>query len=246
MISLSTKPQKVNRWQVASAPCPFPTRTWKPIPHETLLNQVTNCLRRFGYKIEQENHTLTTDGHRYFGVLDFSRKDDDQRDYRLSVGLRNSHDKRFSAGVVAGHRVLVCSNLMFSGVISVGRKHTRFISTDLPGLVRDAISRLADLSRAQDVTIGRYKNTQVSTKQVHDLLVRSVDCGVIPGSWIPKVAQEYRHPSHDEFATSSNLWRLQNAYSEVWRDDSLHRIADRSKRLHQLFNGVPSAGLMAA
>ena len=53
-------------------------------------------------------------------------------DYCWVLGLRNSHDKTFPAGIVAGASVFVCDNLSFSGEIKFARKHTRFIVRDLP------------------------------------------------------------------------------------------------------------------
>jgi hypothetical protein len=51
------------------------------------------------------------------------------------VGIRNSHDKAFAAGIIAGAQVLVCDNLCFSGEILLARKHTGHIHYDLPVMV---------------------------------------------------------------------------------------------------------------
>jgi hypothetical protein len=131
--------------QVAGRPrTPPGTRTWQPIPHTVLLDQVCKWLGRCGYEVTAESHTLTGGGQRYFGVLDVTT-DRDRSDYRATVGVRNANDKRFAAGVVLGNRVLVYSNLMFEGEISLSRKHTRFIRRDLSRLVRDAMRGLAKL-----------------------------------------------------------------------------------------------------
>ncbi len=43
---------------------------------------------------------------------------------RIRKPVRNSHDKTFPAGIVAGTQVPVCDNLSFAGEISLARKHT--------------------------------------------------------------------------------------------------------------------------
>jgi hypothetical protein len=228
----------ITRSDLQQVRTPTGTRTWRPISHSVLLDQVCRWLDRCGYEVVSECHTLTGGGQRYFGVLDVTT-DRDHSDYRGSVGIRNSGDKQFAAGVVLGNRVLVCSNLMFEGEISLSRKHTRFIRRDLSRLVRDAVRGLAELRARQDERIERYRATRLSNQRAHDLLVRSLDHKVIPGSWIPHVLDEWRHPSHEEFAADGRtLWRLVNSFSEVWKRSSPDRIADRSRRLHQLLDAA--------
>jgi len=59
-----------------------------------------------------------------------------------AVGLRNSHDKTFPAGLVAGTRVFVCDILAFSGLIQIRRKHTRFAARDLRQLTARAVGQI--------------------------------------------------------------------------------------------------------
>ena len=228
----------VTRSDLQQVRTPPGTRTWQPIPHRVLLDQVCRWLDRCGYEVTAESHTLTGGGQRFFGVLDITT-DRDHSDYHAAVGIRNANDKRFAAGVVLGNRVLVCSNLMFEGEISLSRKHTRFIRRDLSRLVRDAVRGLAELRTRQDRRIETYRATRLSNQRAHDLLVRSLDHKVIPGSWIPHVLDEWRHPSHEEFAADGRtMWRLVNSFSEVWKRSSPDRIADRSRRLHQLLDAA--------
>lgn len=56
---------------------------------------------------------------------------------RRVLGLRNSPDKMFPAGIVAGASVFVCDNLSFSGVINLARKHPRFIFTSASNRQRE-------------------------------------------------------------------------------------------------------------
>ena len=104
---------RVERSDVKSAHTPSSTRTWQPIAHNKLLETVEDSLSRKGFFITNESHGLSHNGDRYFGLLEI-RSGDEHQDYRSVVGVRNSHDKRFPAGVVLGNCVLVCSNLAFS------------------------------------------------------------------------------------------------------------------------------------
>jgi hypothetical protein len=50
-------------------------------------------------RIVTEAHGLSADGSRYFGLLQVVNGQE-QADYSYVLGLRNSHDKRFPAGLL--------------------------------------------------------------------------------------------------------------------------------------------------
>ena len=88
-------------------------------------------LRPTRMRVISEAHGLSADGLRYFGLMEVANCQQTQ-DYAYVLGLRNSHDKRFPAGLAVGASVFVCDNLSFSGEIKIARKHTRHIVRDLP------------------------------------------------------------------------------------------------------------------
>src|SRR5947208_2493603 len=89
------------REQIAAVATPARTATWVPIPHARLLAGVQECLGRAGLSIVSEAHALTKDGLRYFGLMQVENgKAAD--DFSLVVGVRNSHDQTFPAGLVVG------------------------------------------------------------------------------------------------------------------------------------------------
>jgi hypothetical protein len=102
---------KVERAQLTRIETPEGDRTWCPIPHETLVSEVTGALTRANMRIVTEAHGMSADGLRYFGLLQVANGDEEQ-DYSYVLGLRNSHDKRFPAGLVVGSSVFVCDNLV--------------------------------------------------------------------------------------------------------------------------------------
>src|SRR5262249_48876973 len=122
-LTLHTDARTATREQVALVPTPARTRSWVPIPHARLLDGVQGSLERSGLSVVSEAHGLTSDGTRYFGLLQVARPDADG-DFGLVVGMRNSHDKTFPAGLVVGASVFICDNLSFSGEVKLARKHT--------------------------------------------------------------------------------------------------------------------------
>ena len=108
-----------------------------------------------------EAHGLTHDGARYFGLLQVAGQDA-EGDFGLVVGLRNSHDKVFPAGLVVGALVFVCDNLSFSGEIKLARKHTAHVERDLPQLIDRAVGQLGDLRRTQDTRFSTYRQHELT------------------------------------------------------------------------------------
>ncbi len=221
----------VSRGEVAETPTPRPTATWQPVQHLRLLQTVERALLDRGLAITGQSHGLSHDGKRYFGLLEVESYG---AGVSRVVGLRNAHDMRFAAGIVAGSQVLVCDNLCFAGEIALARKHTNGILRDLPGLALSAVQKLFGYWDDHERRIERYHRVELTDPRVHDLAVRAVDTGVMANSYLPRVLQEWREPRHEEFAPR-NLWSLQNAFTEVFKG-RVDLLPERTMRLHQLLD----------
>src|SRR5258708_6038498 len=117
-LNLHSGGEHVTREALALVPTPACTETWFPIPHSELLGQVTGQLQRSGFSITKEEHALAKAGLRYFGLLQVSNGHN-SNEFALTIGVRNSHDMSFPGGLCVGATVFVCSNLSFSGEITL-------------------------------------------------------------------------------------------------------------------------------
>lgn len=220
--------------EVRQVPTPDPTDSWCPIPHHQLIATVQQSLATTRLRIGTQAHSLTHDGMRYFGLMEIHAQTAGD-DYCWVLGLRNSHDKTFPAGIVAGASVFVCDNLSFSGEIKFARKHTRFIVRDLPQLVSRSIGLLLAKWHDQDKRIRTYKNVTLADPIAHDLIIRAVDVGVCSNRLIPDVLHEWREPRHGAFE-DRNVWSLFNAFTESLKQGSLAELPKRTEALHGLLD----------
>lgn len=230
----------VHRDEVYGVATPSGTDTWYPLPHSGVLTEVESQLQAAGFLITNEGHALSHEGARYFGLLEVTTPGDgggEDRDYSWVVGIRNSHDKTYPAGLVAGSKVFVCDNLAFTGEVKISRKHTRFAARDLRHLTSRAVGQLGDRFHALDRRIDAYRDKQVSDRLAHDTVVRALDCRAIVTSQIPDVLAEWRKPSHEEFATR-DAWSLFNAFTEVSKGINPNTMVNRTQALHGLFDGL--------
>jgi Domain of unknown function (DUF932) len=231
---------KVEREHLAIIPTPARTSTWVPLAHARLLAGVLESLANNHMNVVSEAHGITKDGNRYFGLLQVANGHNAD-DFGLVIGLRNSHDKSFPAGLVIGASVFVCDNLSFSGEVRLARKHTVHVERDLPQLIGRAVGQLGELRHTQDARFTAYKQTEFADTQAHDLLIRAVDAQVLPVTRLPDVLQEWRHPRHPEFCNGKTGWRLFNAFTEILKGN-LDMLAKRTQALHGIMDA--SCGLI--
>jgi hypothetical protein len=223
------------RGEVINVETPKATETHFPIPHHTLLERVVGTIESAGMQVIGEAHGLNRMGQEYFGLLQVAHESDVARDYATVLGVRNSHNKSFAAALALGSGVFVCDNLCFSGEVVVGRKHTRFIERDLGQLVAKSFGRLSDIRKDQDDRIACYKEVGVSNSQANDLIIASLDTGVIPSRMIPHVLKEWREPAHPEFK-GKNAWSLLNAYTQQFKRQTAATTSRRTQRLQGLID----------
>jgi len=222
------------RASIANVTTPKPTDTWHPIPHHQLIQTVERTLKSTNLTIGTQAHSLTHDGQRYFGLMEIIGRSNSD-DYCCILGLRNSHDKTFPAGIVAGASVFVCDNLSFSGEIKFARKHTRFIVRDLPQLVERSIGLLMAKWHDQDKRIAAYKESELNDADAHDLIIRACDVGVCSNRLIPAVLHEWREPKHQAFEPR-NTWSLFNSFTEALKEGTLAELPKRTEALHGLLD----------
>jgi hypothetical protein len=222
------------RRDVEKVPTPRATATWTPIPHMQLIERVEHTLRSNSLSVGTFAHSLSHDGARYFGLMEV-RNGNQHDDYCWVLGLRNSHDKTFPAGVVAGASVFVCDNLSFSGEVKLARKHTRFIVRDLPMLVEAGIGRMLEKWHDQTLRFDAYKEKRIADAAAHDLIIRAVDVGVCSNRLVPDVLQVWRKPAHEQFERR-NVWSLFNAFTESLKTGALAELPKRTEALHALLD----------
>lgn len=226
--------REVAREELSRTGTPAPTATWQPIPHEVLLREVEDSLARNRLRVTAEQHALAREGDRYFGLLQVANGKE-PGDHAWILGLRNSHDQSFPAGLVVGSRVFVCDNLAFSGEIVIARRHTRWILRDLPRLVLEGVGQLAGRWHSQEERYARYRTTAVTDGEAHDLVVRALDARVITTVQVPEVLRHWRRPEHREFRERS-AWSLFNAFTSTVGAGSVWLVARRTQVLHGVFD----------
>jgi len=237
---------RCDRLALASLPLPEATKTWTPIGHGAFVEVVTREMRAAGLEVIEEEFGVWQGGLRFFGVLTLGVSGAAARgtgDYSTVIGLRNSNDREFRAGLCLGSRVFVCDNLAFSNEVVIQRSHTVHILRDLPGLVSRGVAQLTEARGRMDARIEAYKGTAIYDQGAHDFLVRAVDRAVLPVTSLHDALKEWRTPRHKEFEPRT-VWSLFNAVTEVSKGTNPALLTRRTEALHGLadqFSGLALA-----
>ena len=108
LLQNDSNPVTIDRSRLAGVQTPRATLSWTPLPHHELMNRVENRIQDYGYRIHQTNCLLSHGGDRFLGTITLGSRRN--LGYRRMLGIKNSHDKSLAAGLIAGIRVIVCSN----------------------------------------------------------------------------------------------------------------------------------------
>ena len=219
--------------ELQEAPTPQATKTHVPIAHHSLVSHVRYALGMNGHEVTEEHHGVTPDGMRYFGLLVLKST---YGDYTDTVGLRNSHDKRFPVGIAMGARVFVCDNLSFLGDHVIRRKHTPNLKRELPGLVMEVVEPLKETRLTQQIIFDRYKRTELNPILADSAITEMYRQDVINVQRIADVHREWNEPSVEGLEGSS-AWRLFNAATHAL-EGMITEHPVKTQKLHRIIDGV--------
>jgi len=218
---------------LASVPVPEPTHSYVPVPYPRLIEEIKLHVPRFGLEIVREEYGLAREGRQMFGVLS-CRNGRPEQDYCLVLGIRSSIDRSLAVGITLGSNVICCSNLAFSGEVTMHRKHTAHVFRDLPDLIYRMLSQVSSMRQRIDGEIAAMKVRELPPAHAHHLMIEAVKASVVPASRLPKVIEAWEEPRHEEFAPRT-AWSLFNAFTEVQKGSGPRLQMEGTLRLTQLF-----------
>jgi len=222
------KDKFVDRNTLALVETPVSTATWHPVPHIDVVEAVESAIVNRGLSIDSERFGLARDQQKMFGVITLMQENNPE--WSHCIGIRNSHDQSFAAGLCCGVSVLVCSNLCFGGEFVIKRRHTSGI--DILSMVEETMEAMADSYLTLEDRLLTLHDIPVTDDQARCSIVRAAEYGAIPSCDILQVFNEYLEPRHQEFKERTQ-WSLMNAFTEIAhkytpaRSDTCHRKLTR-------------------
>lgn len=204
--------RQVERQELAKVSTPPATATWFPVAHSTVIDTVEQSLTNAGLAIRKTDYGLSRNDGRMFATM--SLESELVPGVSLAVGIRNSIDKSFPLGFCAGNRVFCCDNLAFRSDLLVKRKHTRNGHVRFTEAIAAAVVTLDQFRQHEAKRIQAFQFADITDERAESLMLKSFEAGIVSHRALPKVIEEWRKPSFDDF-TGKNLWSLLNAFTHV-------------------------------
>lgn len=226
---------------------PKETNRWKPVPHATVVDVTRNNLEESGFEIVNECHNLAKQNDHYFGMFQVIHPNRVGSDRGTVVGMRNSHDKLFAAGLCAGEAPFICDNLIFHNDVVFTRKHVGEFKAELLNRVQAIIKALLPMWEAQDNRVEAYKDVALNDREAQHLIFDVYEAGnktnLIGQSTLAQAWEQWKDSDHKVFR-DRNLNSLYNAFTEVSKGRNVMHLPKRSEIFHNAFD--PVAGLEVA
>ena len=197
----------------------------------------TMAIGIYCFAYASERFGLARDQQKMFGVITLANRSNPE--WTRCVGVRNSHDQSFAAGICCGVSVLVCSNLCFGGEFVIKRRHTSGI--DLTSMVEETMDALADGYLSFEERLLDLHDEPVTDDQARVAIVKAAEAGAIPSCDILAVFGEYLEPRHPEFQERTK-WSLLNAFTEIAHKYTPARLDICNRKLTRIFalDGCPA------
>jgi Domain of unknown function (DUF932) len=226
------------RPELATLTTPVATRTWRPVPHASLVEALSRGLESLGIRIVREEYcTLGRSEAKLLGTMDLVSDNSVAPGLGLGLGLRASNDKTTAIQLVAAARVFVCDNWAFSGsdgAVFLKRRHTGRL--DLDGVVPIAVEQFLSRANSFHHDVERMRELALSDghskELIHDAFAGNSP--VMPLRFLPLVSRLYfaDKPQRALFPDRT-IWSLNNAFTEAvkgLRDSSRHHAGLRIGR----------------
>lgn len=206
----------IGRQDLRELDTPPATETHKPIPHAQFVGSIIESLAYRRLQVVRDEYAVTPDGMRLFGFIQVNIE---ENGIQLAIGVRNSHDKSFSLGLVAGYRVFVCDNLAFHGAFAAitRKKHSK--NLDLDEVVGIGVDRVQRHFQKTLLDVNAWRGFELS-----DIRAKSIICDAFIGRGIDApqhlgklVHRNYFTPNLPDF-DPRNMWSLSNAFTSAFKE----------------------------
>jgi Domain of unknown function (DUF932) len=205
---------RLSRQQLAVVPTPPSTATHQVIPHVEIVNSLEEALGFRHISVQSEEYAVSKDGKNFFGVMTL---DQGFHGAQFALGVRNSHSKQFRLSVVVGMRVLVCSNLCFSGDFDIVlQKHSK--NMNLKAAISVGLDEAQRGFEPLKQRVQSWKETTVTDDQARISIFKSfiegdLDC---PKYIAKDVWRYWMLPTEEEFEPRTR-YSLQNCYTSAFK-----------------------------
>lgn len=165
-----------------------------PIRHADFVEHIIDRILDRGLVIREAMHTVSRNGLRYLGVFEI-RSRSYSPDHSWILAARNFNDKKTSASIVSGCRLLHTNSISFSGETHLKLKHQHGV--DLPGEIDSVVEELWSGWSMLDERIAAFKAGALVNEKSSHLILKALMRKIITSREILKIATAYNNPTRE-------------------------------------------------
>ncbi len=212
---------KLGRQDLLALPTPEGTDTHTTVPHAKVVETALEALAYRRIDVLKEEYGISKDANRMFGVLTLSIGEDGDRADRVNLvlGIRNSNDKSFALGMVAGFRVFVCDNLSFKGeFFAIAKRHSRKLLENFVDHICLGVDRVQRHYEPMQEQVNAWRHHELPDIQARNVIYQAFIAGELdaPKHLASVVHDTYFNPRMSEFEPRT-LWSLQNSFTTAFK-----------------------------
>ena len=201
--------QQITKNELLTFPVPESTLSYCPISNHEIIDTTLEQFDKNGFQVKQEFYKCDGSKNKFVGGFIVSGGD---KEADLMFGFKNSYDRSMSAAFAIGANIIVCSNSVVTGEVSLIRRHTGKANFDLTKGISEGIKRLGDNFLNLQEQLQRMKEIEVSKRISASLIGRLfLEEEVITAHQLGVLKREYFAESFDYGVTGT----LFNLYQDV-------------------------------
>lgn len=183
-----------------------------PVNHGKVLNMFRKHLKN---RIENEQGLLSPDNMKYIYHVEISSKIGD-KDYKFCLGFINYNNRHKAFTIIAGEKVMVCSNEMFTGELqSLSKRHTPNIEDEIENTIINGIEYSNKFFEKRRLLIDFMKNRKVLEPELGLVVLKLHKNPYTSSTFIDNTIKEFYNPTFKYEGVKNSLWNLQNAFTHI-------------------------------
>jgi hypothetical protein len=228
---------RVSIEEISRMPVPEATASYMPVRQDTLFNSWTATLERYGYHIAHDEHWVTKGMDVFISKVRVTAPWlPTGMGFTWETAMINSYNKQVAVKNAVGTTVFVCTNGCLSAEYLMRTKHTTNVWERLQRYIDQSVVTLEKRAASINRLFTAFQSTDAgSDRQVHHVVCRAYNEGVVPASGIGQVLDHWKTPEHAEFK-DRNVWSLYNAFTSYDRGRNMFERTTRTNRLQNILN----------
>lgn len=224
---------QINKAELSVIPVPIITETYSPVPHMTIIDTVLELLDKRNLVVTNESYRADANGNKMTGMI---RVNQGNSDMEFMIAFKNSYDKSMSVGFAAGSQVIVCENGCVSGEISMLRRHTGNVVTELTDKINFTINSMEDAFNSIYEDSELFKQLELNDDLICEFAGRMfIKENMITSAQLSIIKREFEKSTYPEFSEKT-AWSFYNWCTHALKESHSSTMIQDHINLHKFFN----------